>query len=358
MEAHADLESLGWSPTWQEKLEALSDPGLAPARVAIEAQGSYTVMAERPLAARLSGKFRHDSHTREELPSVGDWVALRPGADGDTGTIEAVLPRSSAFVRKVAGFETEAQVVAANVDLVFVVAPIEHAVNLRSIERYLTISWQSGSVPVVVLTKSDVCEDVAGALSAVEAIAPGVDVHAVSAVTGEGLRELASIIDGGRTVALLGPSGAGKSTLVNALVGAHVMAVQEVRDFDGKGRHTTTHRELIPLPAGGALIDTPGMRELQLWDADEGIEATFGDIAELAGACRFDDCAHESEPGCAVKRAVADGDLPAERLASYRKQLRELAAIARKRDKRLSSLESKKWRKVHREAKVIARERW
>jgi ribosome biogenesis GTPase / thiamine phosphate phosphatase len=353
-----DLESLGWSPDLQTALAKLNDPALRAARVAVETKGSYSVLAPDALTARVSGKLRHQANSKDELPAVGDWVALRPaGGDGDA-IIEALLPRFSAFVRKVAGFETEAQVVAANIDVVFVLASVENEPNLRSIERYLTVAWQSGSVPVVVLTKSDVSEDVAGALEAVEGVAPGVAVHAVSAFSGDGLNDLAGHLGPGRTIALLGPSGAGKSTLVNALTGAQLMKVQEVRDYDGKGRHTTTHRELVPLQSGGALIDTPGMRELQLWDSDEGIESTFQDITELASRCKFHDCAHDGEPGCAVKEALQEGALPAERFASFRKQQRELAAIARKKDKRLASLETKKWKKIHREARTRSRERW
>jgi ribosome biogenesis GTPase len=185
-----------------------------------------------------------------------------------------------------------------------------------------------------------------------------VSIHAVSAFLGDGMDEVMAHVGAGRTVALLGPSGAGKSTLVNGLAGRQLMRVQEVRDYDGKGRHTTTHRQLIPLPAGGALIDTPGMRELQLWEADEGIDATFSDVAELAARCRFHDCAHDEEPGCAVKEALASGELPAERLASFRKQQRELAAIARKKDKRLASEETKKWKRIHRDARARSRSHW
>ena len=353
-----DLESLGWSPELYSALDELNDRTLIPARVAVETKGSYTVLAPGPLVARLSGKLRHRALARDDLPAVGDWVAIRsPEGDGD-GTIEGVLPRRSAFVRKVAGFETEAQIVAANIDVAFVVASAEHGPNLRSIERYLTVAWQSGSTPAVVLTKCDVCDDVEAALRSVESVAPGVAVHPVSAFSGEGLNDLAGLVGPGRTTALLGPSGAGKSTLVNALAGDQLMKVQEVRDYDGKGRHTTTHRELVPLPSGGALIDTPGMRELQLWDSDEGIDSTFRDITELAASCKFHDCAHDEEPGCAVKHALSDGTLMPERFASFRKQQRELAAIARKKDKRLASEETKRWKKIHREARSRSRARW
>jgi ribosome biogenesis GTPase / thiamine phosphate phosphatase len=353
-----DLESLGWTDEFKSALVRLDDTSLLPARIAVEMKGAYTALMPAPSPARVSGRLRHDAKSRDELPAVGDWVALRPSnGDGDA-VIEAVLPRRSAFVRKVAGFATEAQVIAANIDIVFVLASIEHEPNLRRIERYLTAAWQSGAVPVVVLTKSDVGEDVAGALEAVTAVAPGVAVHAVSAFNGDGMGELSEHVRPGTTIALLGSSGAGKSTLVNALAGRHVMAVQAVRDFDGKGKHTTTHRELVSLPSGGVVIDTPGLRELQLWDSDDGIDATFGDITELAAHCKFTDCAHDEEPGCAVKGALETGALETERFASWRKQQRELAAIARKRDKRLASEETKKWKKIHKDARARSRAQW
>jgi ribosome biogenesis GTPase / thiamine phosphate phosphatase len=346
LERSTHIDALGWTDALRSALDALDDPSLVPGRVAMEATGTHVVLVPEPVTAQVSGKLQHRAITREDLPAVGDWVALRPPAGDGTTTIEALLPRRSAFTRKVAGVATDVQIVAANIDIVLVLASLEHGPNLRSIERYLTLAWQSGAVPVVVLTKADLCDDVHTWLEEVRAIAPGAEVHALSSITGEGVEDVRDHAQGNRTLALLGPSGVGKSTLVNALLGETRMRVQEIRD-DGKGRHTTTHRELIPLPGGGALIDTPGMRELQLWDSDEGLDMAFEDVATLALECKFRDCAHEREPGCAVKAAVEAGDLPGERLASYRKQLRELAALARKQDKRLASLETKKWKNVH-----------
>ncbi|HEY7875768.1 MAG TPA: ribosome small subunit-dependent GTPase A [Actinomycetota bacterium] len=349
LESTTDLHALGWTDALASALSELNDPSLTPGRVAMEATGKHVVFAPHPVTAQVSGKMQHRALTRDELPAVGDWVALRGASEDGVATIEALLPRRSAFTRKVAGFATDVQIVAANIDVVLVLASLEHEPNLRGIERYLTLAWQSGAVPAVILTKSDLSDDVARWLEEVTAIAPGADVHALSSITGEGVTAVRAYAEGNRTLALLGPSGVGKSTLVNALLGETHMRVQEIRD-DGKGRHTTTHRELIPLPGGGALIDTPGMRELALWESDEGLDMAFEDIATLALECKFRDCAHESEPGCAVKTAVESGDLAPERLASYRKQLRELAALARKKDKRLASLESKKWGKIYREA--------
>ena len=243
---------------------------------------------------------------------------------------------------------------ATNIDIVFLASALDQDMNVRRTERYLTMAWESGAVPVIVMTKSDLCEDLAYAYEEFAAIAPGVSIHAVSSLEGEGFDELAPYLSGNKTVAVLGSSGVGKSSLINRLYGEELLAVRGIRD-DGKGRHTTTHRQLVALPGGGLIIDTPGMRELQLWEADGGIDQAFDDIAELAGECKFRDCAHETEPGCAVLAAIESGELEESRLASYRKLLRELAALERKRDKRLASEQSKKWRALHREGRARAR---
>ena len=348
------LVDLGWDDAWDEQLKQ-HGPGLEPARVAVEHRGAYTLIASRgEVAAEVTGKLRHAAAERSDLPAVGDWVAIDPAPADGSAPIRAVLPRRSVFSRKVAGFQVEEQIIAANIDVVFVVSALDADLNLRRIERYLTLAWESGATPVVVLTKSDISPDVAGALTEVAAIAAGAEVHAVSALEVRELEGLRPYLDGNRTVALLGSSGVGKSTLINTLLGSEVMVTKEIR-WDGKGRHTTTHRQLIPLPGGGALIDTPGMRELQLWDGDAGVDLAFRDIAELAAGCRFSDCSHEHEPGCAVLQAVQGGALAPERLASYRKQVRELAAVARKKDTRLASAEAKKWKRLNREAASRAR---
>ena len=261
--------------------------------------------------------------------------------------IHAVLPRRSHFSRKVAGDEVEEQVLAANVDVVFLVSSLNEEFNVRRLERYLTTAYASGSRPVVVLTKSDIAEDAAEYIAEAESVATGVPVHAVSNVTGEGIEEVRAHLSAGITAVLLGSSGVGKSTLVNSLIGEDRQAVKEIR-ADGRGRHTTTYRELIVLSEGGVIIDTPGIRELQLWDVEDGLEQTFEDIAALAGSCRFGDCSHDSEPGCAVKGAIEGGTLPKERFESYEKLQGELARLERKQDKRAAAEESKKGRPVHR----------
>ena len=239
-------------------------------------------------------------------------------------------------MRKVAWSETKPQVVAANVDVAFVVCGLDLNYNVRRIERYLTLAWESGAQPVVLLTKADLCDDVESYVYEVEAVAYGVPVHAVSAPHGDGVETVRGYVPGGRTAALLGSSGVGKSTLVNALLGEDLLATQEIRE-DGRGRHTTSHRQLVPLPDGGLMLDTPGMRELQLWDADSGLEAAFGDLESLAAQCRFADCTHREEPDCAVRAALANGTLDLERYESWRKLQRELERLARKQDGRARS---------------------
>jgi ribosome biogenesis GTPase / thiamine phosphate phosphatase len=335
-----DLERLGWSPAFEEQFREHAGAGLAPARVAVQHRSAYVLYAAAgELAGEVSGRLLHDAEAGGDLPVTGDWVAVRVLSGEQRAVVHAVLPRTSKFSRAGASDQhrvTEEQVVAANVDVVFLVSSFGDDLNPRRLERYLTMTWESGADPVVVLTKADLCDDVATAVAEVEAVTFGIPIHVVSNVTGEGIDELRRWFEGNRTIALLGSSGVGKSTLVNRLVGEEALATQEVRS-DGRGRHTTSHRELVLLPEGGLVLDTPGMRELQLWSADDGFGAAFGDVEELAAQCRFADCAHRTEPGCAVRAAIADGTLPAERLASFEKLQRELAMLARRQDKRARS---------------------
>ncbi len=329
-----NLHDLGWDDGFAAALEPHDN--CIPGRISAQHRGEYDVLAEHgELRARVAGRLRHEASSGADLPAVGDWVALREE------TIHAVLPRRSAFTRKVAFHATEAQVLAANLDTIFVVTGLDGDFNLRRLERYLTLAWESGATPALVLTKADLCDDPLAALLEAEQVAFGVPAHVVSNVTGEGLTELAPYLGRARTVALLGSSGVGKSTLANRLLGAELQATKEIAD-DGRGRHTTTARQLCRLPGGALLVDTPGLREIQLWDADEGIEQAFGDVDELAADCRFNDCAHQHEPGCAVQAAILDGTLPPERLQSYRALQRELRHLAVKQDARLRSEERKK----------------
>ncbi|MGH9163465.1 MAG: ribosome small subunit-dependent GTPase A [Vicinamibacteraceae bacterium] len=325
------LVTLGWDDRFALEFQPYAATGLVPARVIAEHQHIYRVSTEGDdLLARVAGRARHRWREREAFPAVGDWVALRLAAHDGTPRIEGVLPRRSRFSRKAAGRAVEQQVLAANVDTVFLVSGLDHDFNPRRIERYLITAWAGGVAPVVVLNKADACDEVDGRRRAVEAIAPGVPIAVTSARRGDGLEELRAHVRPGRTVAFLGSSGVGKSTLINALLGEARQATREVRASDQRGRHTTTHRELIVMPGGGLLIDTPGMRELQLWEGEGALAAAFPDIEALAAECHFTDCTHDREPRCAVKQAVADGRLPAVRLAQYQTLRGEGAGRARR----------------------------
>ena len=338
-----DLGVLGWSTELADNLE----PGLAPGRVVAAHRAAYDVQtAAEVVRTRLPGRLMHEN---AEV-AVGDWVGL---ADG---LIRAVLPRRSAIVRKSAGLTSEPQTLAANVDVAFIVTSLGPDLEPRRIERYLVTVWESGASPEVVLTKADRMEDPWGLVAQVEAVALGVPVHVVSALTGQGVDALRARVGDGRTAVLIGSSGVGKSTLVNRWVGRELMAVKETRADDDEGRHTTTHRELIVLPGGGVVIDTPGIRELQLWDSG-GMEEAFADVEELAAACRFSDCSHNTEPGCAVKAALASGELPVERHASWLKLQRELRSIELRHNARLRKEERKRWTQLSRDARTRTRHR-
>jgi len=340
------LQDLGWTDSHTTEFEPHRGAGLLPARVAAQHRGAYVLLTELgELRAELAGRLSHEANGAADLPAVGDWVAAATRPDEGAATIQQVFARRTKFSRKVAMDAAEEQVLAANVDAVFLVMSLNEDFNLRRLERYITMAWESGAQPVIVLTKTDLCPDWELRVLEVEAIAFGVPVHAVSTVSGEGLDLVRSHLAPGRTVALLGSSGVGKSTLVNTFAGAELLATREIREDDGEGRHTTTHRQLVLLPGRGLVLDTPGMRELQLWESD-GISETFADVEELAAQCRFSDCAHGTEPGCAVQAALDAGSLAFERWTSYKKLQRELEHLERRLDKRLHSEERKRWAKA------------
>ncbi|MBA3788435.1 MAG: ribosome small subunit-dependent GTPase A [Actinobacteria bacterium] len=350
------LQDLGWTDSHTLVFEPHAAGGLVPGRVSEQHRGAYVVLTESgEIRAEPAGRLSYEANGFGDLPAVGDWVAvaLRP-AEG-AGTIQAVLPRRTAFSRKVAWSATEEQVVAANVDTVFLLSSLNEDLNLRRLERYLTLAWESGAKPVIVLTKTDLSQAVELRVLEVEGIAFGVPVHAISSLTGDGLEIVRSYLEPGKTIALLGSSGVGKSTLVNTLLGEDLLAVKEIRESDGEGRHTTTHRQLVPLPGGGLVLDTPGMRELQLWESADGLGETFSDIEGLAAQCRFNDCAHRTEPGCAIQAALENGTLDHARWTNYQKLQRELAHLERRLDKRAQADERKKWAKLGAESRANMR---
>jgi ribosome biogenesis GTPase / thiamine phosphate phosphatase len=348
------LEQYGWRPDFEGPMELYRTEGWAAGRVVLEHKHMYRVVTEQgDMLAEVSGKMRFQAAGREDYPAVGDWVALHVRSSEGRATIHGILPRFSKFSRKAAGQTTEEQIVAVNVDTVFLVQALNQDFNVRRLERYLILAWESGANPVIVLSKADLCSDPGEKVAEVHAIAAGVPVHITSAVEGDGIGELAAYVRQGQTVALLGSSGVGKSTLINRLVGSEVLATGGIREEDGRGRHTTTHRELLLLPEGGLLIDTPGMRELQLWEADSGLSAGFQDVEDAAAECRFQDCTHNREPGCAVQKALADGSLDEARYQSYLKLQKELAYLARKEDTRLQLQEKAKWKQIHKQMKTM-----
>jgi ribosome biogenesis GTPase len=341
-----DLTVFGWNEFFEADFKSYADMGFTCGRVALEHKNVFRVYTQYgEVLAEISGKLRHEAMSRSDLPAVGDWVVIRARPEGGRVIIHAVLPRRTSFARQTAGSRTEEQIVGANVDTVFLLTSLNHDFSLRRIERYLIIAWESGANPIIVLSKSDLSDRVADAINEMQAVARGVPIYAISAVTGSGLQDIARHFKRGQTVALLGSSGVGKSTLINHLAGVDLLKVQTVRAGDDRGRHTTTHRELVLLPAGGLVLDTPGMRELQLWDGDESLQLVFDDIEALAGGCFFTDCRHQDEPRCMVREALVAGTIDAGRYHSYEKLQKELKYQARRRDKLSESVERKKWKK-------------
>lgn len=344
------LEDLGWNDFFAACFASYEGEGLIPARVVAQRGINRVSTGKTEFFVDLAGRLRHELEmpgSASGYPAVGDWLAVRPPTGEGRGLVHAVLPRRSRFSRKVAGHRTEEQVVAANVDTLFLVSGLDGDFNPRRIERYMTAAWDSGAQPVVILNKLDRCADPERCLLEAQAVSMGVPVHRVSALTGEGCEALRIYLKPGETVSLLGSSGVGKSTLINRLLGREAQRTGAVREDDDRGRHTTTHRELLVVPGGGLVIDTPGLREVQLWEADQGIESTFPDIEELAESCRFGDCRHQGEPGCAVEEAVASGDLAPGRLESYRKLQRELHQVHLRQDEMARLREKQKNKVLH-----------
>ncbi len=342
------LVPFGWNPHFQSHFQPYEADGFEPGRVALEYNQFYRIYtAAGEILAETTGKLRYEAQSRAELPAVGDWVALKKRPDQEHARIHAILPRKSCFTRKVVDRKTEEQVVGANIDTLLLVTSLNQDFKPRRLERYVAVAVESGARPVLLLSKSDLCDDLDDKLAALEALAEHAPIHAISVKEGLGLEALAPYFIAGQTVAILGSSGVGKSTLVNHLMGFDRQKVKEIRAGDGEGMHATRHRELIVLPSGGLVLDTPGMRELQLWETDEGMDQVFGDVETLIAACRFSNCSHKTEPGCAIRMALKDGSLEAGRYHNYVRLQDELAVLAQRQESFAALKERKQlWKKL------------
>jgi ribosome biogenesis GTPase len=353
------LAELGWNDFFAQAFAPYAAEGRMPARVTLELKGYFEVTGE--FGAKLgecTGKFINTAASAAEYPAIGDWVAVTPRPGDDTrANIHALLPRRTRFSRKAAGQEEVEQVVAANIDTVFLVSALDGNHHLHRLERYLAAAWSSGAQPVILLNKADLADDPVEMKTEIAAIAPDVPVFVVSAQTRRGLKALAPWLVPGTTIALLGSSGVGKSTLINRLVGEVRQDTQEVREADGKGRHTTTSRELLVAPSGVIVIDTPGMREIQPWDAGAGVDAAFRDVAAIAAQCRFRDCSHTVEPGCAVQAALAAGSLDPVRWQSYLRMGRATAHEVRRHDRQAQQQHKSHFKKLTKSLRQRVREK-
>ncbi len=340
-----DLRELGWNWFFEEHFADFKKKGLVPARVIREHKHIYHVHTEQgPISAALAGKIDYDAQTKADYPTVGDWVAVKLIPNEDKAVIRAILPRKSKFTRKSVSKADEEQVIAVNIETVFIVTSLDEDFNLRRIERYLVLAWDSGATPVIILNKSDLCHDIEYFISEIKFVAPDVPIHPVSATEGKGIEPLFEYLGSGKTVSLLGSSGVGKSTIINTILGIERQAVAPVREDDSKGRHTTTHRELILLPQGGAVIDNPGMRQLHMWVDQDSVKRAFEDIELIAENCKFRDCSHDHEPGCAVIEALEKDEISPQRLENFQKLKDEINLLEIRQEQ-------------NRKAKEIARQR-
>lgn len=351
------LEQWGWNPFFEDNFKQYRDLGLIEGRVVSESRHLYKVITpEKEYSAAVSGHFMYTSLNSSEYPTIGDWVALR--IDGGTAVIEKLLPRKSSFSRKKAGVETEEQIIAANIDYIFLVFGLDGGRNFSrgGLERFLLRAWDSGATPVIILNKLDLAEDPEEIFLEAQSVSAGAEIYLTSAATGEGLEFLDRYLKPGTTVGFTGFSGVGKSALINRLCGTELRKTGELRQGDLRGRHTTTSKDLIQLPGGALLIDSPGIKELQLWGDEESLDQAFGDISDLAGHCRFSDCSHNGEPGCAVQSALATGELDHRRFEDYLDLQRELRYMESKMNKRQALEEKAKWKKISKYQKSFKRQ--
>jgi len=352
------LKNFGWNDFFEAEFAEFAKDEQRPARVSVEHRNNYELYSEfGDLIAEKSGKLFYDAEDTNLLPAVGDWVVIKHMPAEKKAFITAILPRKTKFSRKKAGSTTEEQIVAANVDTVFIMSSLNQDLNLRRIERYMAMAWDNDVKPVVLLSKADLCEDIYAKLVVVQEAFAGTDVHIISAQKKAGIDELLQHFEGNKTIAVIGSSGVGKSTLINSMLDWEKMDVSDIGLYKDKGRHTTTHRELTLVPGGGLIIDTPGMREIQLWEGAEGLSELFEDIEKLIVECKFSDCKHESEPGCAIKGAINRGELDEARFKSYKKLLSEVSYFERKQDKKAQIEEKKKWKKLTSEGKQRSAEK-
>lgn len=348
------LSDLGWNSFFDLNFENYKNQGLFAMRIIRENREKYIACDELgEFICEVSGKFRFHAETKSQFPAVGDWVVTSVIENEMKAIIHAVLPRKSVFSRKVPGHITEQQVIAANIDIVFIITGLDLNFNLRRIERFLSIAWESNALPVVLLNKADLCPDAELRKIEVESVAIGVDVYTLSASQNIGIDVLKKYIQRGKTIAFLGSSGVGKTTIINSLLGAEHLKVNEVSELGSRGRHTTTYRELFILPNGGMIIDTPGMRELQVWGEEDGLKYVFDDIEKLSLNCRYRNCSHQNEPGCAVQIAISDGILDSKRLESFLKIKREFAYLEDRQTMKPSAIEKANWKKISKLAKRI-----
>lgn len=345
-----NLEDYGWNKVLQEEFDGISESDLTPARVSIRNKNNYLLLTENgEVTGELSGKMLYeieDGLVEGGFPCVGDWVAVRLFPDEGKAIIQKLLSRQSKFSRKEAGIKTVEQVIAANIDTVFLMMSLNKDFNLRRLERYIVLANESNVNSVIVLSKADLCDEADKMKQDVLSVSKDIPVHIVSSLTGDGLDELKQYFEDNKTVSVMGSSGVGKSTLINTLVGKERMKVDNITEYKDKGTHTTTHRELVLLPTGGLIIDTPGMREIQLWEGERGVEKAFEEIEALIENCKFSDCSHTNEPGCAIIEALETGELDEVRYNSYLKLKREAKYFERKNNKKEMITEKKKWKAI------------